>query len=72
MAIEQLHELEVETTLTDKADELARLWDNNAVRIQPDEPAEIGKATIHADDKRSKATNGSGNTLCYRPEIRDL
>ena len=30
--IERLHRLDVETTLTDKADELARLWDKDAVR----------------------------------------
>jgi ketosteroid isomerase-like protein len=72
MAIERLHRLDVETTLTDKADELARLWDSDAVRIQPDVPAEIGKAVIYADDKRWEAGRGSEKTLCYRSEIQDL
>lgn len=72
MAIERLHQLDVETTLTDKADELARLWDTDAVRIQPDGPAEVGKAVIYADDKRWEASKGSEKTLCYRTEMQDL
>src|SRR5579863_5639451 len=43
-AIETLHRLDVQTTLTDKADELAKLWDADAVRIQPGSPAEVTKA----------------------------
>src|SRR5262249_49882016 len=31
-AIERLHQLDVEATLSDKADELANLWDDSAVR----------------------------------------
>jgi ketosteroid isomerase-like protein len=61
-----------ETTLSDKADELAKLWDNDAVRIQPDGPAEIGKAVIYANDKRWEASTGGEKTLCYKPEIQDL
>lgn len=71
MAIERLHQLDVETTLTDKADELARLWDTDAVRIQPDGPAEVGKAVIYADDKRWEASKGGEKTLCYRTEMQD-
>ena len=71
-AIERLHQLDIETTLTDKADELARLWDNDAVRIQPGRPAEIGKAVIYANDKRWEASTGREKTLCGRSEIQDV
>jgi hypothetical protein len=71
-AIERRHQLDVETTLSDKADELAKLWDVDAVRIQPDVPAEIGKAVIYANDKRWETSSGGEKTLCYKPEIRDL
>jgi ketosteroid isomerase-like protein len=71
-AIEQLHQLDVETTLSDKADELAKLWDVDAVRIQPDVPAEIGKTVIYGNDKRWETSSGGEKTLCYKPEIRDL
>ena len=70
-AIERLHQQDVETTLSDKADRLATLWDAEAVRLQPGRPAEIGKAVIYADDKSWEQRN-EARTLCYRAEIIDL
>src|SRR5256886_7920094 len=70
IAIERLHRQDIEATLSDKADELAKLWDSEAVRIQPGGPAEVGKATILANDKRWEASRA--RTLCYKPEIQDL
>ena len=72
IAIERLHEQDVEATLSGKADDLAKLWDSEAVRIEPGGPAEIGKAAIYADDKREEANGSGGQTLCYKPEIKDL
>jgi hypothetical protein len=72
IAIERLHQQDVEATLSGKADDLAKLWDSEAVRIQPGGPAEIGKAAIYADDKREEANSSGGQTLCYKPEIKDL
>src|SRR5438034_11066895 len=46
IGIEQLHQLDVEATLSDKADELAKLWDSEAVRIEPGRAAEVGKPEI--------------------------
>jgi len=71
-AIETLHRLDVQTTLTDKADELAKLWDADAVRIQPGSPAEVTKAVIYANDKRWEAGNKNSKTLCYKTEIQDI
>jgi ketosteroid isomerase-like protein len=72
IAIERLHQQDVEATLSGKADDFAKLWDSQAVRILPDGPAEIGKAAIYADDKREEANSNGGRTLCYKPEIKDL
>jgi ketosteroid isomerase-like protein len=72
MAIERLHQQDVEATLSDKADELAKLWDSEAVRIQPGRPAEIGKAQIYANDKRWEAKPDRPRTLCYKSEIKDV
>jgi ketosteroid isomerase-like protein len=69
--IEQLHKLDVETTLTGKADDLAKLWDKDAVRLLPGAPVEIGKAAIYATDKREENA-GHGLNACYKPEIKDL
>ena len=33
--IERLHQQDMVATLSDKADELAKLWDNDAVRLAP-------------------------------------
>jgi hypothetical protein len=71
-AIDRLHQLDIQTTLADKADELAKLWDADAVRILPGIPAEIGKAVIYANDRREESRNGGGQTVCYSPEIKDL
>jgi ketosteroid isomerase-like protein len=72
IAIEQLHRQDVEATLSDKADELAKLWDSEAVRIQPGRPAEIGKAEIYANDKRWEKKPDRPRTLCYKSEIKDV
>jgi len=72
IAIERLHQQDVEATLSDKADELARLWDNEAVRIQPGRPAEIGKAEIYVNDKRWESKADRAKTLCYKSEIKDV
>lgn len=72
LEIERLHRLDVEATYSDKADELAKLWDKDAVRIQPGSPAEVGKAVIYANDQRWEASSGRAKTLCYKPEFKDL
>lgn len=71
-AIERLHEQDVTATLTDDADQLAKLWDQDAVRLQSGSPAEVGKATIYANDKRWQANLHGGRTLSYKPELKDL
>jgi ketosteroid isomerase-like protein len=72
IAIERLHRQDIEATLSDKADELAKLWDSEAVRIQPSRPAEIGKTEIYANDKRWEAKPKRARTLCYKSEIKDV
>ena len=62
--IERLHQQDAAATLSDKADEFAKLWDNDAVRIQPGHPAEVGKAVIYANDKHWEASKGNQKTLC--------
>jgi ketosteroid isomerase-like protein len=72
IAIERLHRQDIEATLSDKADELAKLWDSDAVRIQPGRMAEIGRAQIYSNDKRWEAKPDRPNTLCYKSEIKDV
>jgi ketosteroid isomerase-like protein len=70
--IERLHQQDVQATFSGKADDLSKLWDDQAVRISPGVPAEIGKAAIYAGDKRDEANGFVGHTVCYNPEIKDL
>lgn len=70
--IERLHRQDMAATLSDRADELANLWDRDAVRIQPGRPAEVGKAVIYADDKRGEATKGKQKMLCGRIAIQNV
>lgn len=72
IGIERLHQQDVEATLSDKADDLAKLWDNEAVRLEQGDQAEVGKAVIYADDKRWQAKSAGSHTLYYKPEIKDL
>src|SRR5213592_1444194 len=72
IGIEQLHQLDVEATLSDKADELAKLWDSEAVRIEPGRAAEVGKPEIYANDKRWESKADRPKTLCYKSEIKDV
>src|ERR1700681_2607459 len=70
-AIERLHQQDVEATLTGRADDLAKLWDKDAIRIQPGAPVEIGQTVIYAADKREESI-GQGQSVCYKSEIKDL
>jgi hypothetical protein len=69
--IAALHKLDVEMTVSGKADDLRKLWDKDAVRLLPNSPPEVGKTAIYATDKREEAA-GSGRNVCYRPEVKDL
>src|SRR5215475_5741571 len=70
--IERLHEQDKEATLSNRADQLAKLWDKDAVRFLVNRPAEIGAAVIYADDKQWEISSGRERTLCYDMEVQDI
>src|SRR5262250_2610746 len=72
VGIERLHEQDKEATLSDSADQLAKLWDKEAIRFSADRPAEIGAAVIYADDKQWEKSSGRERSLCYDLEIQDI
>ena len=72
IAIERLHQQDIAATVTDDADQLAKLWDQDAVRLQSGSSPEVGKATIYTNDKRWQANLHGGRTLSYKPELKDL
>jgi len=71
--IERLHQQDRDATLSGKADELVKLWDPEAVRIQAGRPAEVGRNVIYEDDKGWEAKIGPReHWLCAELEIQDL
>src|SRR5262249_60143643 len=58
IGIERLHEQDKEATLADSADQLAKLWDKDAVRFHMTRPAEIGAAVIYGDAKQGEVRGG--------------
>jgi hypothetical protein len=72
IGIERLHEQDKEATLSDSADQLARLWDKEAIRFPAERPAEIGATVIHAHDKQWEKSSGRERSLCYDLEIQDI
>ncbi len=72
IGIERLHEQDKEATLSDSADQLAKLWDRDGVRFPAGRPAEIGAAVIFADDKQWEMSSGRARSLCYDLEVQDI
>src|SRR5262249_36968068 len=72
IGIERLHEQDKEATLSDSADQLAKLWDKDGVRFPAGRPAEIGAAVIFADDKQWETSSGRERSLCYDLEVQDI
>jgi ketosteroid isomerase-like protein len=70
--IERLHEQDIAATVSDNADQLTKLWDEDAVRLQSGLSPEIGKAAIYDSDKQWQSNRRGGHTLSYKPEIKDL
>ena len=72
IGIERLHEQDKEATLSDSADQLAKLWDRDGVRFPAGRPAEIGAAVIFADDKQWEMSSRRERSLCYDQEVQDI
>ena len=72
IGIERLHGQDREATLSDSADQLAKLWDKEAIRFPMGRPAEIGAAVIFADDKQWEMSSRRERSLCYDLEVQDI
>lgn len=70
--IEELHRKDVAATLASDPKLLAELWTDDAVRLQPGGPAEVGLAVIRKNDQKQLAEHPGAKVLSYRPEIKDV
>jgi ketosteroid isomerase-like protein len=71
--ISDLHDRDRAATLSGDAKALADLWTTDAVRMEPGQTTEVGRASIFAADARDQARRPKGWTvLSYEPDIRQV
>ena len=70
-AIEKLHQQDIAATLSRDPVALTDLWTEDAVRLSPGQPAEVGKQAIRESNERWSARPGV-KVLSYIPETKDL
>jgi ketosteroid isomerase-like protein len=69
--IEKAFQQDIAATVSRDPVALTDLWTDDAVRLGPDPPAEVGKQTIRESNERQTASKGF-KVLSYVPETRDL
>ena len=70
-AIEKLHQQDIAATLSRDPVALTDLWTDDAIRLGPGRPAEVGKQAIRESNERWSARPGV-KVLTYVPETKDL
>src|SRR5215204_461041 len=70
-AIEKLHQQDIAATLSRDPVALTDLWADDAIRLGPGQPAEVGKQAIRESNARWAARPGL-KMLTYVPEIKDV
>ena len=65
-AIEKLHQQEIAATLSRDPVALTDLWTDDAIRLGPGQPAEVGKQAIRESNERWSARPGL-NVLTFVP-----
>ena len=70
-AIEKLHQQDIAATLSRDPVALTDLWTDDAVRLGPAPPAEVGKQAIREHNDRWSARPGV-KVLAYVPETKDV
>ena len=70
-AIEKLHQLDIAATLSRDPVALTDLWTDDAIRLGPGQPAEVGKQAIRESNERWSARPDL-KVLTYLPETKDL
>ncbi|HET6668870.1 MAG TPA: DUF4440 domain-containing protein [Pyrinomonadaceae bacterium] len=69
--IEKFHQRDIAATLSRNPVALTDLWTDDAVRLGPGRPAEVGKKAIRESNERWSALPGF-KVLSYVPETKDL
>jgi uncharacterized protein (TIGR02246 family) len=70
--IAKVHQLDIAATMSRDPVALTDSWTDDAVRLTPGQPAEVGKQAIRERNERGVRTRPALNVLSYVPETRDL
>jgi ketosteroid isomerase-like protein len=70
-AIEKLHQQDIAATLSRDPVALTDVWTDDAIRLGPGQPAEVGKQAIRESNERWSARPGL-KVLTFVPETKDL
>jgi ketosteroid isomerase-like protein len=71
--IEKLRQQDIDATLSIDLDALSELWTDDAVRLGPVPPADVGKQAIRESNVRQMANKGKGfKVLTYVPEYKEM
>jgi ketosteroid isomerase-like protein len=70
-AIEKIHQQDIAATLSQDLAALTDLWTDDAIRLSPGQPPEVGKQAIQASIERWSARQGI-KVLSYVPETKDV
>jgi uncharacterized protein (TIGR02246 family) len=71
-AIEKLHQEDINATLTQDPKGLVDIWADDAVRISPGSPPEVGKEAIGAVNEKVHAQYPDFKVLRYSAEYKNL
>jgi len=71
-SIAVLHQQDVAATLSRNPRALANLWTDDAVRMQPGGPGEVGRRAIYIDDSTQHSLSPRTQILRYEPVIRNV
>ena len=71
-AIEKFLKQDIAATLSQDQTALAELWTNDAVRLGPGAPVDIGREAIRATNERNKAARPGLRVISYEPEMKDV
>jgi len=71
-AILVLHQQDVAATLSGDPQQLADLFTDDGVLLEPGSAAVVGKPAILAKNRKDKAAHPESRVLSYKPDVRDL
>jgi hypothetical protein len=69
VAIDKLHQEDIDVTLTQDPKGILDVWDEDGVRIRPDGAAVVGKKAIEVDNAKFRAAYPEFKVVKYAPDV---